>query len=80
MNVASPPQSGDACGLGAAPSPSHGFAAGPSLSPRRGNFKAAATFPLLGEREGPVAVRRWEGEGACAGSSPRTAAQPEKRR
>ncbi len=34
------------------PSPSHGFAAGPSLSPRRGFLEAAPDYPLLGEREG----------------------------
>ena len=43
------------------PSPSHGFAAGPSLSPRRGFLEAASGYPLLGEREGP-AKREGEGE------------------
>ncbi|MDH3473189.1 MAG: penicillin acylase family protein [Rhodospirillales bacterium] len=69
------------------PSPSHRFAAGPSLSPReRVNSPAhsslfslpleerddptvpCAPSPLsLGEREGPAADRRWEGEGQCPG-------------
>ena len=43
------------------PSPSHGFAAGPSLSPGRGNPSTARNSLLRGEREGP-AKREGEGE------------------
>ena len=43
------------------PSPSPSRYAGPSLSPRRGEPKAASKTPLPGEREGPT---KWEGEGA----------------
>ncbi len=60
--IGSPEQPGRDPGVSAPPSPSHGFAAGPSLSPRRGDFRAATKTPLLGEREGPGA-KRWEGEG-----------------
>ena len=47
----------------AAPSPSQRFALGPSLCHFVGEGQVSPSPALGREREGPIAARRWEGEG-----------------
>src|SRR5579885_248727 len=56
------------CGLLVPPSPSQRFALGPSLSHFVGEGPQSP-FPVQREREGPIAARRWEGEGAHINST-----------